>query len=202
MGRDLLSLVRADVGLSLLMTFTVMASGFILIPNISAYLLGNLAYPRSHLGLLYGAGGFVSFFAMRIVGRLVDRFGSAAVGSFGSLAIAAIVYVGFVECPPLVPIMAVFVGFMLGSSFRNVAYNTLTTRVPRAEERARFSSIQSAVQHLASALGAFASSLILVELPDKTLAGIPTVAWASIGIGLLLPPLLWTVEGRVRAATT
>src|SRR5206468_6026301 len=116
--------------------------------------------------------------------------------------IAAIVYAGFVQCPPLVPILAVFVGFMLASSFRNVAYNTLTTRVPRTEERARFSSIQSAVQHLASALGAFASSLVLVELPDKTLAGIPTVAWVSIGLGLLLPPLLWTVEARVRATVT
>jgi predicted MFS family arabinose efflux permease len=194
---DVRQLARVDVALALSMAFVVMASGFVLIPNISAYVMGNLAYPRERLGLLYLAGGTVSFFAMRSVGGLVDRFGSARVGTFGSLFIAMIAYLGFVRFPPPIPVMAIFVGYMLGSAFRNVAYNTLTTKVPRAEERARYGSIQSAVQHLASSAGAFASSLMLSELPDKTLEGIPTVAWLSIAIGLVLPPLLWIVEARV-----
>ena len=44
--------------------------------------------------------------------------------------------------------------FMLAMGMRNVAYNTLTSKVPRAEERARFMSILSAVQHAAGASGA------------------------------------------------
>lgn len=200
---DLLDLVRADLVLSLVMTFLVMAAGFVIIPSISAYLLGNLHYPRERLGLLYLVGGAVSFVATRVVGWLVDRFGSARVGTFGCVFVAVIVYLGFVNEPPVIPVMAVFVGFMLGMSFRNVAYNTLTTKVPNANERARFSSVQSAVQHLASALAAFAAAHMLEELPDKTLSGIADVAWVSIGIGLSLVPLLWIVEARVarRAAS-
>jgi predicted MFS family arabinose efflux permease len=191
---DLRAMLRRDILLSLFMTFVVMAAGFILIPNISAYVLGNLHYPRARLGLLYLAGGLVSFFAMRVVGALVDRFGSARVGTFGTLWLAVVIYTGFVRVPPPIPVMAIFIVFMLGMSFRNVAYNTLTTKVPRSAERARFGSVQSSVQHLASALGAFASSQILTDGPEGTLVGVDRVAWVSIGLAVALPPLLLTVE--------
>lgn len=78
--------------------------------------------------------------------------------------------------------------------------NTLTTRIPQPLERARFSSIESAVQHLASALGAFASAQFLVELPDKTLSGVTHMAYASMGLGFAVVPLLWVVESRVQRA--
>lgn len=194
---DLVAMLRRDVLLSLSMTFAVMASGFVLIPNISAYLLGNLHYPRARLGLLYLAGGAVSFFALRIVGVLVDRLGSAKVGTFGTVLLALVVYLGYAIAPPPVPVMAIFVGFMLAMSFRNVAYSTLTTKVPRPAERASFGSVQSAVQHLASALGAFASSQILADGPAGTLVGMDRVAWTSIGLALALPLLLFAVERRV-----
>ncbi|MFN7133340.1 MAG: MFS transporter, partial [Myxococcales bacterium] len=145
---------RPLILLSYVMTATAMMGGFILIPNISAYVQQNLAYPRERLGLLYLAGGIVSFFAMRVVGRLVDRFGSFRVGTAGSLLLAGVLYVGFVDYVAGLPVMAIFVLFMLAMSFRNVAYNALTTKVPEPSERARFMSIQSAVQHLASAAGA------------------------------------------------
>lgn len=199
-GRDLLTLARRDVGLSLTLTSFVMAASFVLVPNITPYLLYNLHYPRTRLGLLYLVGGAVSFVAMRGVGMLVDRFGSARVGTFGTLFVSLVIYLGFVMDPLVVPIMAVFVGLMLGMAFRNVAYNTLTTKVPQADERARFSSIQSAVQHLASAIGAFVSTQFLVELPDKTLSGVSQMALTSITLGFVVVPLLWIVERRVKLA--
>lgn len=104
---------------------------------------------------------------------------------------------GFIREPLAVPVMAIFIGFMLGNSFRNVAYNTLTSKVPLPDERARFSSVQSAVQHLASAIGAFVGSEMLTELPDASLAGIPRVAGLSIVLGLALVPFLFAVEARV-----
>jgi predicted MFS family arabinose efflux permease len=194
---DLTAMLRLDLALSLAMTFIVMAAGFVLIPHFSSYLLFNLHYPREHLGILYLVGGSVSFFTMRGVGRLVDRFGSAKVGTIGAVFIAVIIYLGFMRMPPALPVMAIFVGFMMGNSFRNVAYNTLTSKVPLPAERARFSSIQSAVQHFAAAAAAFLSATLVDELPNKTLAGIPNVASLSIALGLLLVPFLFVVEGRV-----
>ena len=199
-GRDLVALIRSDVVLSLSLTTLVMAASFVIVPSITPYVLFNLHYPRTRLGLLYLVGGAVSFVAMRGVGSLVDRFGSARVGTVGVLLTALVTYLGFACVPPLLGVMAMFVGLMLSMAIRNVSYNTLATKVPRPEERARFSSIQSAAQHLASALGAFASTQFLTQLPDQTLVGIPNIAFASIALSLAIVPLLWVVEGRVRGA--
>jgi predicted MFS family arabinose efflux permease len=190
---------REAVRLSYAMTAVTMMGGFILIPNISAYIQGNLAYPRHQLGWLYLTGGTASFIAMRYIGPLVDRFGSFAVGSAGSAALALVVYFGFVHYVPGTPVLGIFVAFMLAMAFRNVAYNTLTSKVPSPAERARFMSLQSAVQHAASAAGAFVSARMLVELPDRHLEGIPRVAAVSIVLTCLLPFMLRAVERRIVA---
>lgn len=191
-------LAQPNVLLSWAMTFVVMGSGFIVIPNISAYVQFNLGYPRARLGLLYLYGGIVSFFATQIAGRLVDRFGSFRVGTVGTTLLILTLAAGFVRVPPLVPVAVLFMAFMLAMSFRNVSYNTLTTKVPRSAERARFMSIQSAVQHAASASGAFLSSQMLSELPGGALEGMDRVAFVAIGLTFLLPLFLLAVEAGVR----
>jgi len=189
---------QRNVLLSWVMTFLVMAAGFVVIPNISAYVQVNLGYPRARLGLLYLYGGAVSFFSTQIAGRLVDRLGSFRVGTAGTALLCFALLGGFVLTPPLFPVPLIFVLFMLAMSFRNVAYNTLTTRVPASSERARFMSIQSAVQHSASAVGAFASSQMLSELPSGALVGMDRVGLVSIALTLTLPFLLRAVETHVR----
>lgn len=190
---------RPVVLLSYSMTVSATIGMFSLIPNISAHLQRNLNYPRAEIETLYFYGGIVSFMVLRLAGFLVDRFGAAAVATFGSLATMAVIWAGFVRVPPPVPVLLVFVGFMAATGFRNVAYSTLTSRVPRASERARFMSIQSAAQHAASALGAVLSSQILREAPDGRLENVPTVACFSIAMVSLLPFLMFAVERRVKA---
>ncbi len=99
--------------------------------------------------------------------------------------------------PPIFPVIGIFIVFMLAMGFRNVAYNTLTSKVPRSDERARFMSIQSAVQHAASAAGAFISSLMLTELPDGALVGMGRVGFTAIALTLTLPAFLFAVESAV-----
>jgi len=188
---------RPVVRLSYLMTATVMMSGFILIPNFSAYFQGNLGYPRERLGLLYAVVGTVSFATMRLVGWLVDRKGSFRIGTLGSGLLMLVLYLGFLTFPPLLPPIAIFVAFMFAMSFRNISYNTLTSMVPRAPERARFMSIQSSVQHAASALGAFLSARLLTELPDRRLVGMPRLVLISMALTVMLPALLYLVERRI-----
>lgn len=191
-------LSRTDVQLSYTMSAVVMMAGFVLIPNISAYLQQNLHYPRESLWLTYFAGGIVSFITLRIAGPLVDRFGSFRVGAAGAALAVCTTYVGFVDYPLWLPIPALFMVFMLANGTRNVSYNTLTSRVPEGAVRARFMSLQSCIQHLFSSLAAFLSSKMLVDLPDGTLGGIPDVALLSITLTLLVPPMLWVVERRLR----
>lgn len=186
--------------LSLGATFTVMMASFSVIPNLSTYIQHNLGYPRSRLGLLYLVGGSVSFIAMQVVGRFVDRLGSSFMGGLGTVLFVALLFVVFVMQVPWFPVMGFFVVFMTSMAFRNVALNALTSRVPASHERARFMSLQSAVQHVASATGAISSALCLRELPDHRLQGMATVATISIALGLALPVLLGIVERRVHAS--
>jgi predicted MFS family arabinose efflux permease len=176
--------------LSLAATASTMMAGFAIIPNISAHLQFDLGYPRARLGLLYMAGGAVSFLVLRAAGRWVDRAGAPRVAAVGTALYLAVLALGFAFPQPWLPVMALFVAFMTANSIRNVSAAALSTRVPGPAERARFLSTQSAVQHLASATGAALSTQLLTSRPDGRLEGmLPLAAFSSV-LGLLLPFLL------------
>ena len=188
--------LRPAVLLSLAATGSTMAASFALVPNLAAWLQFNAGWPRERLGLLYMAGGAVTFFSMRVAGRLVDRFGSPRVAAGATALFLAVLGLAFLPERPLLPVVLLFVGFMVGNSSRNVSTSTLATQVPAPDERARFLSIQSGVQHLASALGATVSTQLLTEEPSGRLVGIPRVAAFSMVLSLALPVLLRLVEAR------
>jgi predicted MFS family arabinose efflux permease len=208
---DVLALVSSPlVQLSYLMTAVVMMSGFVIIPNIAAYLQLNLGLPRSALGWAYGAGGIASLLATQLGGRAVDRFGSFRVGTVGALSVIGVVFTFFYLDAGHLAVgggVLVFIGFMISNGLRNVSYNTLTTKVPAPEVRARFQSLQSATQHGASALAAVLSAQILTVV-EKTPAGSTTavrrlegmddVALLSMGLSLVIPVLLYVVERGVK----
>ncbi|MBC8070306.1 MAG: MFS transporter [Deltaproteobacteria bacterium] len=188
------------------MTFTVNAAAFVLMPNIATYLQNNLGLPESQLKWLYLSGGVVSFFTTRAAGVLVDRAGSARVALVGSLGFALVTWAGFARTDvlpfetALLPCMFVlFATFMFSNGVRNVAYTTLTTRVPAPEERARFMSLQSAVQHVSAAAGASLSAHLLTTDAHHRLVGMPTLAWLSIGLSVLLPLLVRNVQRQLPA---
>ncbi len=189
---------RPTVLLMLTATGTLMLANFAIIPNFAAYYQFNLDYPRDRLGLLYMVGGLCSFFAMRMAGRAADRYGSTAVAAFGTFFWSVSVVFSFLLHLPAVPIMLLFVFFMVAGSFRMVPMTSLSSRVPQAGERARFLSLQSAVQHIGSALGAMAAALFLQELPDGKLLGMDRVALGALALAAFLPLLVWQVERRVR----
>jgi predicted MFS family arabinose efflux permease len=184
--------------LALSSTATAMAATFAIVPNLAAFLQFNAGWPRERLGLLYMAGGALSFFVLRAVGPLVDRFGAPAVAAFGTTLMAGNLLLGFFPPVPWLPAPAIFLLFMLSNSFRNLSLNALASRVPEPAARARFQSTQSAVQHLASAAGAFLSSELLFVLPDQRLGGMGRVALTSTALALCLPVLMWLAEGRLR----
>lgn len=187
---------RPIVWTSYAMTAILMASGFILIPNLPAYLLANLHYPRNHYQYLTAVGGVASFVTLRLVGRLVDRTSSLRVTLVTVPLGLLITYVYFVHPLPL-PVMVLYVSFMVALGARNVAYNALTSKVPRPYERARFLSIQSTVYHATAGLAAWFSTRLLRQLPDGRLEGIPRVAVVSMALTAIFPLLVAIVETRV-----
>jgi predicted MFS family arabinose efflux permease len=184
--------------LSLCGNAAAMMASFSIIPNIAAWLQLNLGYPRARLGLLYMAGGAVTFATMRLAGRLVDRVGAPRVAGGATALFLAVLGFGFAFPPAGVPVLPLFVGFMVANSSRNVSLNTLASRVPAAGERARFMSAQSAVQHLAAALGAGLSSQLLGEQGGR-IVGMTRVAVLAGALALVLPVVVVRVAAGLRA---
>jgi predicted MFS family arabinose efflux permease len=199
-GPSFAMLRRTEVVLGLSMGWVLMMGMFVLVPNISAFVLQNLHYPRNHLPWLYAAGGVASFITMRIIGPLIDRIGAARVGVTASLLTLVVMYAGFHDEPPLVAPLPLFTVFMAMTSARNVAYNTTMSKVPAPEERASYGSLQSAVQHLACASGAFLSSQLLTANERQELVGMPRVTMVAIAISGIFPFLLWALDRRVARA--
>lgn len=186
---------KAIAGLCL-MACSMMA-GFMIIPNIAAHLQMNLGFPREQMGLLYLSGGMFSLFGMRIVGRWVDRYSATRVSMGATLLLVTVLLLAFVIFPTPVPVIVLFTGFMLAMSGRNVAAQSLTTRIAAPTERAGYMSIQSAVTHLSMALGSGLSSFVLQE-KDGALTGVPTLGIIAITLNLAVPPLFAFVETRLR----
>jgi predicted MFS family arabinose efflux permease len=191
-------LSRPLVLLALTVTALAMMGNFAIVPNLSAYFQENRGYPRSELGLLYLFGGAVSFMTMRLSGKITDRVGPARTAALGTALFVFILIVGFVEPVVSLPVLAIFVGFMVTSSFRFVAMQALASRVPSPAERARYMSVQSCVQHLASAAGAMLASSMLDTLPDGALVGMDRVATLTASLAALVPMVMFVVEARVQ----
>lgn len=202
-------LARPLVQLSYVLTATVMLAGFVLIPNMASYMQLNLSFPRELIKFAYMLGGLTSLLATQAGGRLVDRFGSFRVGSVGSSLSILTVFIFFfrpLAQPAAWVVYLSYVMFMLANGLRNVAYNTLTSKVVEPEVRARFQSLQSAVQHGASAIAAFWSAQLLTKGPRPAdwpgtsasiLLGMPHVAVVCMVLSALIPLLLLAVESRL-----
>jgi predicted MFS family arabinose efflux permease len=186
------------VALSLAGTAILMIAQFALVPNIAAYWQFNLGYPRERLGLLFVAGGLVSFATMRVAGQLADRVGAAVTIAGGTALYVAVLFATFIFPIQPPPALALFVGFMAASSFRMVPMQALSSLVPDPEQRGRFMSLQSVVQHLAAAAGAFVAANVLRELPGGRLERMDTVAGSAAALAAAVPALMWLVESRVR----
>jgi len=189
---------RREVLLALAAVATTMMSSFLIIPNFPAYLQFNCGVPRSHMEHLFAIGGVCSFITMRGVGRLVDRYGSPALAAAGTLLYITNLTVGYLFGQMLVPAEVVMAMFMISQSTRNIASTTLSSRVPREDERARYQSMLSAVQHIAAAAGAFFGALILTELPDHRLSGITRLTLLAMGFAALHPLFLALIARQLK----
>ena len=191
----------STIRLALLTNSLVFITAFMVIPNIAAHLLQNLHYPRPRLSPAYTVGGVVSLFVILAAGRAVDRRGPVLVSTLGTLLYAVALVLGFIAPDRFfhLPVFALFGLFMAAMSMRNISVGSLSTRVPRHDERAGYMSLQSMSQHMSSALGAFLSSQLLHNTPDGRLAGIDRISTLSLVLAFALPPLLAVILRRVNA---
>lgn len=191
-------LLDSVTAVALANTALIMIGVFAVVPNISAFVQHNMGYPRDRIGLLYLVGGVASFVAMRLVGVLVDRFGATPMIVLGTVLHVVGLLTAFIHPLSWLPVLVIFTIYMLSGSVRMVPMQALASRVPQPQQRARFMSAQSAIQHAASAAGAMLASLVLVAEPNGKLQGMAQVAWAALIVACLVPIGARILERRVR----
>ncbi|WNG14933.1 myxochelin export MFS transporter MxcK [Cystobacter fuscus] len=188
------------LALGWVLTFCVVFSGFLLIPYLSPYMVGNLGLQLSDLSWVYLAGGAATLFSSRWIGRLADRFGPARV--LGGLLVGTVgphLLFTHLSAAPLPGVAAVFVLFMVLTSGRAIPTLALVaSRVPPAL-RGRYMAVNMAASDGASGAGAWVGGLLLTVMPDGALAGFGRVGWIAAGVTGCALFTLWLFGRRVSA---
>jgi predicted MFS family arabinose efflux permease len=141
-------------------------------------------------------GGALTLVGAPMIGRLADRFGKLPVyrivATISATLMLAVSNLGVV---PLAVSVGLVGALMLSNAGRMVAALAMITGSVERAQRGGFMSANSAVQHLASGLGAYLGGLILVERDGALLrfglVGLLAVAFTALSIWL---------AGRVRPA--
>jgi predicted MFS family arabinose efflux permease len=191
MLQSLRTLASPRLALGWVLTFSVVFSGFLLIPYLGAFMVGNLGVPSSRLGLVYLCGGVATLGTSRLIGHLVDRFGPPRV--LAVLLFATVVpHLSFTHLRevPLAVVIGTFVLFMTLTSGRLIPTMALiTSRVPPAL-RGRYLAVNTATSDSSAGIAAWASGLFLSIAPGGALIGFGTlglcaVAVTGVSLGLL-----------------
>lgn len=180
-----------------MLTALVMTSGMMIIPFIPTMLVVNRGVQPSELSWIYMAGGLATMFTARFIGRMSDRHGKQRV--FRIVATAAAVPMLFMTHFPPWPLIAaicLFPCFMVLVSGRGIPMQALQTTVPEPTRRGAFLSINSAVQSVATGLGAWLGGLMVSIDAGGTFVGFGTNGWMAAF--LTCAAAVWV--GRVKSA--
>jgi MFS transporter, DHA1 family, inner membrane transport protein len=180
------------------LTVAVMVGGFSVIPYISLTLVANVGLDKKvDLPWVFVTGGILTLVGAPLIGRLADRYGNLPVYRVvATISIGLMLVVTNLPRVPLFVAAAVVGAFMLSNAGRMVAALTMITGSVERRLRGGFMSANSAVQHLASGVGAAIGGQMLVKAADGTQqhfnrVGLFAAVATAISLGL---------AGRVRPA--
>ena len=140
----------------------LMVGAFGVIPFISTAFVANMGVQERQLPAVFVAGGLLTLASTPLVGRLVDRFGGLAVVR-GIIPLSAAMMLVLTHLPRVGIAVAAPVAAMLmaTNAGRMVAAMSLITSSIEPRRRGSFMAANSAVQHIASGVGATLSGMIV-----------------------------------------
>lgn len=180
------------------LTVTMMLGGFAVIPYISVYYVANVGITEEQLPWIYVVGGLLTLFGAPLIGKLADRFGKLRVFRIvASVSAFFMIVLTHLPVSPLWVATAVSGLLMLSNAGRMVAAMAMITGSVEPARRGGFMSANSAVQHMATGLGAYIGGLLLAESADHRLLHFDWVGWIAVASTLLS---IW-FAGMVRSAS-
>jgi MFS transporter, DHA1 family, inner membrane transport protein len=179
------------------LTTALMLGSFSMIPYISVYLVANAGVLEEQLPWVFVTGGALTLVGAPMIGKLADRFGKLPVYRIvATISATLMLIISNLGVVPLALSVGLVGSLMVSNAGRMVAALAMITGSVERAQRGGFMSANSAVQHLASGLGAYLGGLILVKKPDGGLLHFNRVGLMAAAFTALS---LW-LAGRVRPA--
>jgi predicted MFS family arabinose efflux permease len=174
----------------LFMLMMVMGT-FMIVPFIAPYLEANCGLSRQNLPLIYLVGGIFTLVSMNFIGWLTDRFGARPVFIVGASS-ALVLTLIITNLPPVSLAIAILTttAFMCAASCRVVPAQAMMLRSADPSARGAFTSLNTAVSHLATGIAPAISGALMGEeykngpLTGYWLVGLLAVCFGSTAIGL------------------
>jgi predicted MFS family arabinose efflux permease len=156
-------------------SFFLVLGTFTVASFAAPYLSATNGWSEDDLAVIYGVAGVCTLFGMNAVGQLADKYRRLPLFRvLGTVTIAVTLAIANLPpCPLWVAALALS-AFMVFASGRFIPAQAmlLGTAVPRV--RGAFMSINTAVQHLGTALSPLLAAAFITER-DKKIEGFPTV---------------------------
>ena len=178
----LLAVLRhKDHQMAFLFMAVLTASGFVVFPYLSNYMVANVGLTEKQLPLIYLSGGFCTIFSMNWIGRWADRAGKRRVFIIMSCC-AMVPILTFTNLPraPLGLAIGTSTLLMICMSGRMVPAMAMMTGSIEARYRGGFMSINSSVQQFSCGLAAYASGHIIGQSATGELTHFPWVGLISV----------------------
>jgi predicted MFS family arabinose efflux permease len=189
---------------------SLMFSSFMIMPDLSPYLVFNVGLAETDLPYVYLCGGLATLLTLPIVGRLADCFGK--LGTFRILAFLTVVPILLItNLPPvaLVWALAATTLLMVVTSGRMVPAMAMITGSAAPGERGSFLSLNASVQQMAAGVASLIGGAILGKTDSGALTHFPLVGVLAVAgtlvslalAGRLHPPQVGQPEGTGTAAS-
>ncbi|MES2386884.1 MAG: MFS transporter [Bacteroidota bacterium] len=161
---------------------------FTIIPFLSAYIVKNAGYPELDLEYVYISGGIATIIFGPLIGKLADKIGKPKV--FIASSILAAIFGGIYTNLGLTPMYVVIILnslYMIVGSGRGISSMTMITGTVKPQHRGGFMSINTCVQNLSCASGAYIGGLVVYtndagKIVNYNLVGYITVACCLLAL--------------------
>lgn len=169
-----------------LLMAAVVLSGFVIIPYISPYLVGNNGLLEEDLKYVYLFGGVFTYFSQKSMGTLSDKYGAKKIFAIMALLTFIPLYLlTHMTSATLVQAIIVTTLFMVFMSGRFVPAMTLIASSALASDRGSFMSISTAVQQMFAGVASSVAGMILITNADGSIVYFNWVGYLSIFMGFL-----------------
>lgn len=172
--------------LALSLTAVLMMGHFIIIPFINPFMEFNMGFTKTQTPLIYMVGGALTMISSPLIGRLADRVGKYKL--FVILALLSLPLIALITDLPSIPFYLVLcitgVWFVVATG-RMIPTQAMVSNVVPPERRGSFMSFNSSVQQISVGLASVFAGLIVVKMPDNSIANYEITGYVSIAVILL-----------------